>query len=502
MTLHGEYGNIALLLILYTLQGIPMGLSGFMTMEIKDIFKDSFSEMGTFSLATWPFSLKLLWAPIVDSVYSESFGRRKTWMVPAQIAIGIILLYMAQSVEGMVQARDVYSLTLVFFLLYLMCATQDIAVDGWALTMLRTENAGYASTCNSVGQTFGFAIGFMIPMAKLVSLPSFLMFWGTLFIGTTLAVWLLRSEEPTPTDEQIEGPQEAYSTALKVARCPPVMWLTLHLLTRSLTFIPADVMALGRLQDMGFPKEAIAKIKLVTTPLDLLLPWVLSGITAGPRPLSLVVWLYLPRTALTLIAGGFTMVLGNIPQPVPTVTYAAVAGLVVLQTCLSTTIFVAHMAFFARVSDPAVGGTYMTLLNTLHNLGSMWASNVCLSAADMIKERTGYDGFHVLCVACSVYGCIWFLLMRPALARLQDKPREEWLVVSQQPGAPGPGQKGQDAPRGGGAPDGSGDPKGSKTPGLPAAPGVPGDKRTQATEDHSRVQTPGARRAKAAEAGK
>ncbi|CAK0825120.1 unnamed protein product [Prorocentrum cordatum] len=329
MTLHGEYGNIALLLILYTLQGIPMGLSGFMTMEIKDIFKDSFSEMGTFSLATWPFSLKLLWAPIVDSVYSESFGRRKTWM----------------SVEGMVQARDVYSLTLVFFLLYLMCATQDIAVDGWALTMLRTENAGYASTCNSVGQTFGFAIGFMIPMAKLVSLPSFLMFWGTLFIGTTLAVWLLRSEEPTPTDEQIEGPQEAYSTALKVARCPPVMWLTLHLLTRSLTFIPADVMALGRLQDMGFPKEAIAKIKL----------------------------------------------------PVPTVTYAAVAGLVVLQTCLSTTIFVAHMAFFARVSDPAVGGTYMTLLNTLHNLGSMWASNVCLSAADMIKERTGYDGFHVLC---------------------------------------------------------------------------------------------------------
>ena len=30
--------------------------------------------------------------------------------------------------------------------------------------------------------------------------------------------------------------------------------------------------------------------------------------------------------------------------------------------------FVAMMAFFARVSDPAVGGTYMTLLNTLSNL--------------------------------------------------------------------------------------------------------------------------------------
>ena len=31
--------------------------------------------------------------------------------------------------------------------------------------------------------------------------------------------------------------------------------------------------------------------------------------------------------------------------------------------------FVSIMAFFAQVSDPAVGGTYMTLLNTITNLG-------------------------------------------------------------------------------------------------------------------------------------
>ena len=33
--------------------------------------------------------------------------------------------------------------------------------------------------------------------------------------------------------------------------------------------------------------------------------------------------------------------------------------------------FVTQMTFFARVSDPAMGGTYMTLLNTLSNLGGM-----------------------------------------------------------------------------------------------------------------------------------
>ena len=34
---------------------------------------------------------------------------------------------------------------------------QDIAVDGWALTMLRKENVGYAATTNAMGQTLGYA---------------------------------------------------------------------------------------------------------------------------------------------------------------------------------------------------------------------------------------------------------------------------------------------------------------------------------------------------------
>ena len=38
-----------------------------------------------------PFALKLLWAPLVDAVYSSRFGRRKTWIVPVQAAIGVLL---------------------------------------------------------------------------------------------------------------------------------------------------------------------------------------------------------------------------------------------------------------------------------------------------------------------------------------------------------------------------------------------------------------------------
>ena len=46
-----------------------------------------------------------------------------------------------------------------------MAATQDIAVDGWALTMLKRCNVGHASTCNSVGQTAGYFLGYVLFIA-------------------------------------------------------------------------------------------------------------------------------------------------------------------------------------------------------------------------------------------------------------------------------------------------------------------------------------------------
>ena len=50
--------------------------------------------------------------------------------------------------------------------------------------------------------------------------------------------------------------------------------------------------------------------------------------------------------------------------------------------------FVAVMAFFARISDTSVGGTYMTLLNTFTNLGGNWPSWVALRFVSEITWKS------------------------------------------------------------------------------------------------------------------
>ncbi|CAK8992615.1 unnamed protein product, partial [Durusdinium trenchii] len=124
--LTGEYLNICLLLVLYTLQGIPMGISGVLPLILKEK-KVSYNDLGTFSLNSYPFSLKILWAPVVDAAYFNRIGRRKTWLIPTQFAIGVVMMVLSQRLDSLLYVEEphITTLTCLFFLLYLLCATQE-----------------------------------------------------------------------------------------------------------------------------------------------------------------------------------------------------------------------------------------------------------------------------------------------------------------------------------------------------------------------------------------
>jgi hypothetical protein len=127
--------NFLLLVLLYFLQGIPMGLAGgSVPFLLKSHF--SYSQIGVYSLASYPYSLKLLWSPIVDAVWSARVGRRKSWILPIQTLSGFGMLWLGSRAQQMMDkagedgGAGVWGFTGWWFSLVLMCATQDIAVDG------------------------------------------------------------------------------------------------------------------------------------------------------------------------------------------------------------------------------------------------------------------------------------------------------------------------------------------------------------------------------------
>lgn len=137
--------NFLLLVLLYFLQGIPTGLAGG---SVPFLLKKhlSYGQIGVFSLASYPYSLKLLWSPIVDAVWHPKLGRRKSWILPIQMCSGFSMIYLGGKIKEMIvtaEASDgsgVWTFTWWWFFLVFLCATQDIAVDGeQALRLLKAS---------------------------------------------------------------------------------------------------------------------------------------------------------------------------------------------------------------------------------------------------------------------------------------------------------------------------------------------------------------------------
>lgn len=377
--------NFLLLCLLYFLQGIPMGLaSGSVPFLLKNYL--SYGQIGIFSLAIYPYSLKLLWSPIVDAVWSRRLGRRKSWILPIQTISGFSMIYLGGQIDHMMEkagadsGSGVWQFTGWWFLLVFLCATQDIAVDGWAISLLSMANISYASTAQTVGLTAGSFLSHTVFLALqapdfanhwfrtvpsevgLLTLGGYMEFWGWGYLVVTLGLALMKREEKT---RERDGIMEVYRSMWEVIKLPNILTIVaIHLISK-LGFVTNEAVTNLKLLDKGFGQANLALVVLIDFPFELGLGYYAGKWSNDYGPLRLWCWAYVAR----LVAAVFAQVTVVM---YPTAHDDAVPGwylfIVILShvysTFTSTIMFVASAAFHARIADPNIGGTYMTLLAT------------------------------------------------------------------------------------------------------------------------------------------
>jgi PAT family acetyl-CoA transporter-like MFS transporter 1 len=585
---HNDKYNYALLLALYTLQGIPMGLSASIPFLIQQKVKQmaevaavaaaaaeaagtvmasaaassasssssvsvarmAYNAQAVFALCSWPFSLKLLWAPIVDSIFWKRFGRRKSWLVPVQGLAGLLMITGSEYVETQLglanvvppgelgsisevgsavtdTARqlatevasaatpfDVKGVTAFFFALYFLMATQDIAVDGWALTMLSKKNRGKGPVCNSIGQNLGYFLSFVgflalndaessenlwrpllglasKPGVGLVSLGGFVRFMGFFMLAVTTFVALFKKEidksnpaavaaakaakekekddtsKPTPVlsketsfisfmlddedDDDAEldasqiGLRETYHRLWAVCQLPAVKWLFLILITYRLPTALSDNVKFLKAVEFGLSKQTTALLSpLIVLPLGILVPLIAAKIWKG-LPLQQFLTAYKLRVSLVALADmAMLLAVRHLRMQPDTQSqllfWASVVGSTALQATMQSLQFNAQMTFFASRVDPAIGGSYMTLLNTAANLGGTWPSSVVMylmgsltvapectkDAAGVEHCAVGRDAYFPIQIGLSVLGFTWLFLLSKRVRMLSDLPEEAW----------------------------------------------------------------------------
>lgn len=156
------------------------------------------------------------------------------------------------------------------------------------------------------------------------------------------------------------------------------------------------------------------------------------------------------------------LVVAGFPEGGPTNAYYAVVVVTyLLSSFCSTIMFVSQGAFFARISDAAIGGSYLTLLNTVSNLGGTLFKPLVLNLVDYYtvaecrsaegasfgecvtehgkatchaangKCVTVEEGYYPVGTGCVLLGlAIYLLYVRNKCKMLEKLPPDEWTVAT------------------------------------------------------------------------
>ncbi|RWQ99040.1 acetyl-coenzyme A transporter 1-domain-containing protein [Paecilomyces variotii] len=482
--------NFLLLCLLYFLQGVPMGLaSGSVPFLLKPYL--SYGQIGVFSLASYPYSLKLLWSPIVDAVWSPKFGRRKSWITPIQTVSGLAMIYLGRHIEGMMAAAGanggagVWNFTWWWFFLVFLCATQDIAVDGWAITLLSPPNISYASTAQTVGLTAGHFLSYTVFLAfnskdfanrwfraepqdtGLLSLGSYLTFWGWAYLIVTVGLAIMKKEDKT---KDRDGIVEVYKSMWSVLKLKNIQSIIIIHLIAKIGFQANDAVTSLKLLEKGFGQDNMALVVLIDFPFEIGLGYYAGKWSTEYTPMRLWCWAFVGRLIAAVVAQ-LTVLIYPAGPDVPFWYLLTVVGEHVLSTFMNTVMFVAISAFHARIADPIIGGTYMTLLATVSNLGGTFPKFFILKLVDTLTSATcippstapspdklkgplvttpfscvleadkhrcldgggschvARDGYYITNILCVIIGAVTFWsFIKPAALKLQSLPLRAWRL--------------------------------------------------------------------------
>ena len=128
--------RVIIVLLLGFSSGLPLALSG-STLQVW--MREAGVDLGTiglFALIGTPYTLKFLWAPLVDALhvplFTQKFGRRRGWLLLSQLLLigAILLLALADP------ARSPFFVAFAALLVAAASSTQDIVVDAFRVESL------------------------------------------------------------------------------------------------------------------------------------------------------------------------------------------------------------------------------------------------------------------------------------------------------------------------------------------------------------------------------
>ena len=196
--------RVAPLLALGFASGLPLALTGGTLQAWSTIEQVSLQEIGFLTLVGSAYTLKFLWAPLVDRYAPPWLGRRRGWMVLMQVLLALGMLAMGCLSPG----QSLLPLALLAVFVAFCSATQDIAFDAYRSDVLRKDERGAGAALSVLGYRLAMLVsgGLALIMAdQWLGWGATYMLMGALMLLMALAsFWAPEPEVPTQTPRSLQ----------------------------------------------------------------------------------------------------------------------------------------------------------------------------------------------------------------------------------------------------------------------------------------------------------
>lgn len=197
----------ATMLVLGSACGLPfLTIANTLGLWLTDS-KVSMTNIGLFAYTLLPYSLKFVWAPILDQVklplLHPLLGKRRSWMLVAQV--GILIAFVGLWFAD--PQTELFRVAMFALLLGFSGASQDISVDAWRIEVAPAEEQGTMLGAYSLGYRLtSLATAALVPfIAQAVSWHAGLVFLGCLtFLGMGAALAAKRPPEQDAREDAKE----------------------------------------------------------------------------------------------------------------------------------------------------------------------------------------------------------------------------------------------------------------------------------------------------------
>lgn len=145
-------------MLVAALMGFSSGLPLLLTLTLLQAWLTqaniSLGEIGLFTLIGIPYTIKFLWAPLMDRYRFPWLGRRRGWLASLQILLALSILFLGQTHPR----HDLTWVAILALLVALFSAMQDTVIDAYRRESLTDDEQGLGASL----YVWGYRVGMLI----------------------------------------------------------------------------------------------------------------------------------------------------------------------------------------------------------------------------------------------------------------------------------------------------------------------------------------------------